>query len=852
MCSTRYYAAFPPLNSKFAESSSSLITLIPEPSSAWSGKKVLADSFGKNKLCNASLHEASSSEGKLLVGNTAWGEENKENQGKNNSSWKEVVGENMKSSIQMKEKAKIKKESGYGFAWNMADEQKESCADFCPGGGSENSDSELLRVFHYNRQNKGSITDDSVSPEKDLQAHRENGWENAVCRRLYERQANEGSCVFLGSIGCKKEELQNMSNSEDDNGAAQNKAPGQGTEDQNLAQLIAKFDHSIEALWNPDESPSSPDNNFSLDETVDCDQELPLDFQQLLSSPTKQYLTVELYNLNSKRMQNVFSTSNSFIQCGTNITSSIWSDQPSQEDSIERDDFGMDYTHCEQQNMSDHFEDSKVAAADACCNEAEVVGKKYTVLVVGEGKIVGNKFCSEEQLKGNKYEEKNQSSSLFKDPDILEIGRCCEVPTSEEKSEIVWNKYDNFSSFFSSLPWAVNYTVSDITQGVGTGKWSNVESSSSHGNYSPFGNIFANDYGHMNNSIGSHLNICTNVLNDSLTTLNHNREDSSFTEVIPKQNSLSGLLADKLDSGTVQQKKKSVSTEHVCHLETKDCVGPKGGKLEIEREEEDLLTSTRTHFRPIRMESMDSHHNTNTGNNNVGCYADGTTFVIPTNLEEVAFKRSESGTLYLEAEADAGLETPNKYMEYKEKEVYGGRHRYEERQESVDDNSREFIPKFRVRQNEKWCQTEEAGDMLQSDEEVDKKRSRQEVKAVSDPEDFYFPDDDHFAEKIINSLEDSYESTSKIETRNTSVCHLSHNSSLQKCNSFIQRESNIISNLGSETLNGVATRRPNNSGCKCSNNIHHLQVWKTGWPKSSQVPEPSVWESTGSDKPRSW
>lgn len=849
----KYYAAFPPLNSKFADSSTSLITLIPEPGSAWNSKKVLANSFGKNKPCYTSLQETSSSEEKLLVGTTGWGEENKENRGEKNSLWKEFGRESMKCGNQVKENAKGNKEAVFGFLWNMAGEWNGSYTDVYPGEGCGNSGSDLIRIFHCNRQNKGSRAGEGVMPEKELQAHRESDCENGACRRLYERQTGEGNCAFSGPVDSEKEELQNGCTAGDDDTACST-SPGQSAEDQNLAQLIAKFDHSIEALWNPDEV-ASP-GNFSSEENLDCNQELPLDFQQLLSSPNKQYLTVELYNLNCKRNQNVFPTNNSFIQCGTNITSSIWSDQPSMENSFEQDDFGMDYTQYEQQNTSDHCGDSKVKLADVCCNEMEMMGDKYTLLVTGEGKIVGNKFRSEEQLKANKCEEKDHSDSLFKNSDILEIGTCCDVPVSEEKCKATWNKYDNFSSFFTSLPWAVNCTVADITQGAQSEKVSSVMSSGTHGTYSHFGSIFPNDYGNMSNSIKSH----TDVLNDSLITLNHNREDSSFTEVIPKQNSLCGLLAGRLDSGTVQEKKESVSAEQVCHLDTVDVGGPKGGKLDVEREEEDLLTSTRTHFRPIHMESMESHLSINAGNsNNVGSYADGTTFVIPTSLEEVAFKRSESGTLYLEAEADAGLQTPNRYMEYKEKEPYGCHHRYEERSQGVGENSREFVPKFRVRQNEKWCQTEEEGDMLQSDEEVDTKRIRQGNNSAEGPEDFYFPDDDHFAEKINNSLEDSSENTTETENRKSFSTHhlekdiyMSHNSSVLKHNLCLQRENKIISSLGSVSSNGVIPKIQNNSSCQCSSNGYHLQMWKTAWPKSSQVPGQRVWESTESGGPQSW
>lgn len=853
MCFTRYYAAFPPLNSKFGDSSSGIITLIPEPGSAWNSKKVLANSFGKNKPCYTSLQETSSSEEKLFVGTSGWGEENKENRSENNSSWKAFGRESMKCGNQMKENAKGNKEAVFGFVWNMAGEWNGSYTDVYPGGGCGNSGSDLLKIFHCNRQNKGSKAGEDVMSEKELQAHRESNNENGVCRRLYERQTGEGNFVFPGSVDSKKEELQSGCTAhDDDDDTACSTSPGQSTEDQNLAQLIAKFDHSIEALWDPDEAASPC--NFSSEETLDCNRDLPLDFQQLLSSPEKQYLSVELNNLNSKRSQNVFPTNNSFIQCGTNITSSIWSDQPSMDNSIEQDDFGMDYSQYEHQNTSDHFGDSEVKLADVCYDEVEPMADKYMLLVAGEGKIVGNKFHSEEQLQPNKCEEKDHYNSLFKNSDILEIGTWCDVPISEEKSKVTWNKYDNCSSFFTSLPWAVNCSVDDITQGVQSEKQSGVTSLGTRGTYSHFGSIFPNDYGNMNNLIQSH----TDVLSDSLITLNHNREDSSFTEVIPKQNSFCGLLACRLDSGTVQEKKESVSAEQVCHSDTKDVGGAKGGKLDVEREEEDLLTSTRTHFRPIHMESIDSHLSVNAGNsNNVGCYADGTTFVIPTSLEEVVFKRSESGTLYLEAEADAGLQTPNKYMEYKEKEPYGRRHRYEELSQSVN-NSREFIPKFRVRQNEKWCQTEEEDDVLQSDE-VNTKRIRQGNNSAKDPEDFYFPDDDHFAEKIINSLEDKCENTAEIENKKSfSACHLekdiymSHNLSVLEHNSCLQHKSKIISSLGSVSSIGVAPKIPNNASCKCSSNSYHLQMWKTAWPKSSQEPGQRVWESTESGGPKSW
>lgn len=84
-------------------------------------------------------------------------------------------------------------------------------------------------------------------------------------------------------------------------------------------------------------------------------------------------------------------------------------------------------------------------------------------------------------------------------------------------------------------------------------------------------------------------------------------------------------------------------------------------------EEENLLTSERTHFRPIIS------------------YQDGFSFDIPDTLDEVQFSRSECGAMYLNAD---------KYMEYNRR---GG---------GGDDD--EFLVKFCIKQNDKYCQTDAA------------------------------------------------------------------------------------------------------------------------------------------------
>lgn len=102
-------------------------------------------------------------------------------------------------------------------------------------------------------------------------------------------------------------------------------------------------------------------------------------------------------------------------------------------------------------------------------------------------------------------------------------------------------------------------------------------------------------------------------------------------------------------------------------------------------EEENLLTSERTHFRPIKQ-----------------TYIDGHTFEIPSDLDEVQFERSASGTIYLENV---------KYLEYS----VGGRPAdiitttmvEREKESSSGSNDEAFVLKFCVKQNEKSCQTDE-------------------------------------------------------------------------------------------------------------------------------------------------
>ncbi|XP_018580144.1 uncharacterized protein LOC108917844 isoform X2 [Anoplophora glabripennis] len=157
-----------------------------------------------------------------------------------------------------------------------------------------------------------------------------------------------------------------------------------------------------------------------------------------------------------------------------------------------------------------------------------------------------------------------------------------------------------------------------------------------------------------------------NHLAVSLMKLNHNKEKSCFTEIIPRPKPVS------------QAFNPFSRTSSMFSFSSRHAVG-------FEREKEDLLTSERSHFKPIN-EKME--------NRAQGQYADGATFVISNSLDKVDYKRSESGSMLLETEFGQS----KKYWEYK-------------LEESTPSPDLEFILKFSICQNDKACQTEEMSEL---------------------------------------------------------------------------------------------------------------------------------------------
>ncbi|XP_074039030.1 uncharacterized protein isoform X2 [Leptinotarsa decemlineata] len=147
----------------------------------------------------------------------------------------------------------------------------------------------------------------------------------------------------------------------------------------------------------------------------------------------------------------------------------------------------------------------------------------------------------------------------------------------------------------------------------------------------------------------------------SLMKINHDREMSAFARVPPR--------SDKEPKPTNPFNRNAARALNVRSARR---------SLTFDKDE-DLLTSEKTHFKPINEKPDNSYSN----------YKDGATFNISNTLNKVEYKRSGSGTLWLENEQGQCT----KYFEYKG--------------EGMGSSSESgFVIKFKVNQNDKACQTE--------------------------------------------------------------------------------------------------------------------------------------------------
>lgn len=158
----------------------------------------------------------------------------------------------------------------------------------------------------------------------------------------------------------------------------------------------------------------------------------------------------------------------------------------------------------------------------------------------------------------------------------------------------------------------------------------------------------------------------------SLLQLNHGGESSCFAEVLPGEIPRFHVAAAVKSRSPTNQ---SASNE-------------------------DLLTSARTHFRPIRQETgCNGNASSNPTTGATQAYADGTTFAICGSLEDVPYKRTDSGTLYLQQDVSS---SPKRYLEWRSTSPS------EKAQFTISSQDKcGFVLRFHVIQNEKYCQTDE-------------------------------------------------------------------------------------------------------------------------------------------------
>ncbi|XP_050348612.1 uncharacterized protein LOC126772331 isoform X1 [Nymphalis io] len=153
----------------------------------------------------------------------------------------------------------------------------------------------------------------------------------------------------------------------------------------------------------------------------------------------------------------------------------------------------------------------------------------------------------------------------------------------------------------------------------------------------------------------------------SFTAINHSRDRSGFVEVPPRR---------RRDEPPAAPPPRA----------------PLVTRTPVERE--DLLTSGRTHFRPIRRE-VDAEPTR---------YADGDTFDIRGDLDPVEFQRSESGGVYLG-------ESLERYLEYRvARSIDYGRLNLTAAQRCPDLDDPAFRLRFPVRQIDAGVQTERRAD----------------------------------------------------------------------------------------------------------------------------------------------
>lgn len=689
----RYYAAFPPLNYTKASSANDLITLIPQLYTNSSTSAAAASNKRKHGRKANSHHY-----------------HQHQHQHQHRSTSRDTLQRNRTTTALDSDNSNMKSRSGgkqqrfsyfsrgkkdFGFARNMEKSAAVDRSDLL-------SDWDLYFMNGHNNNNKNSSSNNRVGDE---------GYSTSDTTGVDESEDISEIVEHSGRSRCRKSSI----------------------DDGHLAKLVAKFDRRIEALWNKDE-------DVCVEETQNVENEyhdLPVDIQELLASPTKQEsATVELLNVANKWAMD--KASKPFIQCGTNITSSIWSECADEESDKSLYDSTISYCNLYNEALG------KSSYPD------NILGDQFNSLSMGAEKLSDDIFMAAVSNNNNKSGNsvamaENEANMLYEEHCPAENNKLC-CFTNMKLGSLKQNE-------FTSLPWELAFPVGSFNNK----KWSDAENYSCIADSKFTSPLDSGSTGAGGGGGGGVSAVFTRTsggggvhraaaVDNIITLLNHNKEASVFKEVVPKQ-ALPGLSA----AFTVPAQNDNSS---VAGTDSEQQQQSSNGK-----EEEDLLTSTRTHFRPIKQETATTGNADPCGSHGSGAhYADGTTFAIRSSLEHVNYRRSESGTLYLES----GFDTPKKYMEYRIKDISSGKCDPDKNNDDNNEESccysieREFVLKFCVKQNEKCCQTEQQMSSAGADNVSAVAHSPLEVPAkkrvLCDPEEFFFPgDEDLLSDSIDNS-----------------------------------------------------------------------------------------------------
>ncbi|XP_055296528.1 uncharacterized protein LOC129565554 isoform X2 [Sitodiplosis mosellana] len=417
-----------------------------------------------------------------------------------------------------------------------------------------------------------------------------------------------------------------------------------------LAAFEAKFNHNVEALWN-DCKPSESQGFGTMKNDAQLNHSFWPNYQnnnvigQSVARPPK--MTTEQFRQffqENNQLQpcstsnnvggidrSLFTAtqpnslnSNSSSTGGMNLTTSIWTDNPNNNE----DDISF-YANARlwEMNQSKALGQKLNFYANEQANNNNNLLAHNKVNTVTSGAAASN-------FDTRNYE--NSSFSKWSDTEIPFLPNqqdICMSPPKTNEEKIRSNLFGN--SYF------YNYQSSSSAQLMN--------------NNATNGQIVA--HAETNNIAEQSVSQMPKVETRKVTLLNHS-SGSCFKEVEPLSSEAKEELYCKINSRKLQ----ATSVEVL--------------------DNEDLLTSERSRFRPIKQ-----------------TYADGYTFDISNKLDQISYERSRSGMLYHDSEV------------YREYYVYDEEGNGGSRCDTETNAPAEFTLKYCVRQNDKSCQTDDLPSM---------------------------------------------------------------------------------------------------------------------------------------------